>query len=195
MTALWKNRIVGHDRVCPQDLLANPFNHRLHPPRQREALASAIAEVGFIRSVTVNRLTGNVIDGHERLWQALQSQQPYIEVEYVELSEDDERKALATFDRIGEMAEVDPVRLDELLRQFETGSAALQEMLAEMADEAGLYRSAGPADATPPATGIDESDRLADSYRILIVCDDESQQVRLLEELSRQGVDCRALMG
>src|SRR3990172_7824098 len=86
----WSSKIVGHDRVAPDQLLANPLNFRRHPQAQRDALRDAIAEVGFIRSVTVNKTTGHLLDGHERVWQALQSEQPFIDVEYVELSAEDE---------------------------------------------------------------------------------------------------------
>jgi ParB-like chromosome segregation protein Spo0J len=194
MHTLWTSRIVGHDRVDPATLIANPYNPRTHPPKQREALEAAIKDVGFIRSVTVNRTTGRLIDGHERVWQAVRSGQPTIDVEYVELSEEAERKALATLDRIGELAEIDPAMLDGLLRQFETGSAALQAMLAEFADEAGLYRAAGPPEGHRDPLGKDESHRLGDQFRILITCEDEQQQTELLERLTDEGLECRALI-
>lgn len=196
MHNLWTSRIVGHDRVDPATLIPHPHNPRTHPPEQREALTAAIEEVGFIRSVTVNRVTGHLIDGHERVWQAVHSGQPTIDVEYVELSEEAERKALATLDRIGELAEIDPVRLDELLRQLETGSAALQAMLAEFADEAGLYRDAGPpgSDNNDDHVGGDESHHLSDHFRILIDCETEQQQTELLARLTGEGIDCRALI-
>lgn len=134
----WKRRIVGHDSVSPDSLLANPFNHRRHPQKQRDALAAAIRDVGFIRSVTVNRRTGHLIDGHERVWQAMTNEEPLIDVEYVDLSEAEEKTALATLDRIGELAEVDAAALDALLRDIETGEAELQALLAEMAADAGV---------------------------------------------------------
>ena len=157
MTA-WDSRIVGHDRVPPDQLMAHPLNYRTHPQGQRDALKAAIEEVGFIRSVTVNKRTGNLIDGHERVWQALTSEQPFIDVEYVDLSPEDELKALATMDPISEMAQVDPAKLNELLQDVNTGSEALQEMLANLADEAGAYKDATPdetieADCTCPMCG------------------------------------------
>ncbi len=135
----WKSKIVGHAKVAPDQLVANPLNFRTHPMAQREALAAAIEEVGFIRSVTVNQRTGNLIDGHERVWQALQGEEPEIDVEYVDLSEEEEKKALATMDPISELAQVDSAKLDELLRDVNTGSAALQEMLSDLAKNAKLY--------------------------------------------------------
>lgn len=123
---------------------------------QREALKAVIQEIGFIRSVTVNRRTGNLIDGHERVWQALTSEQPLIDVEYVDLSEEDERKALATLDPISEMAVTDPAKLDELLRDVQTGSAALQEMLAGLQSSPPIEFSPAPDEVQ---SNIDEMER------------------------------------
>lgn len=142
--ALWQSKIVGHGKVAPDQLVANPLNFRVHPQAQRDALEAAIAEVGFIRSVTVNKRTGNLVDGHERVWQALKTEQPTIDVEYVDLSEDEEKKALATLDPISELAHIDKGQLDLLLRDVNTGSEALQQMFADMTEKAGLYTGEGP---------------------------------------------------
>ena len=56
---VWRSRIVGHDQVDPESLVANPHNFRKHPLEQRDALSAAISEVGFVRSVTVNKTTGS----------------------------------------------------------------------------------------------------------------------------------------
>lgn len=181
----WLSRIVGHDRVAPDQLVANPLNFRTHPMVQREALRDSIQEVGFIRSVTVNRRTGNLVDGHERVWQALTSEQSWIDVEYVDLSEDEERKALAYLDPIGELAETDAGKLDELLREVETGSEALSQMLSDLAEEAGVI----PAeDSQSPEPTIPETD-----YRIVITCDSENHQAGLIRQFERDGLKCKAI--
>lgn len=137
----WRTRIVGHDSVDPRTLTGNPKNHRTHPQAQRDVVRDSIAELGFVKSVLVNKTTGYVIDGHERLWQALNAVETdpsvTIDVEYVELSEAEEAKALAVLDASTDMAIVDPVKLDELLRDFETGSEALSQMLSDLAEDAG----------------------------------------------------------
>lgn len=152
----WKLAIVGHDRVSPDSLLANPFNHRRHPQEQRDAVAASIRELGFIRSVTVNKRTGHIVDGHERVWQALHDEQPLIDVEYVDLSPEQEKLALAVLDKTTEMAEVDAEALDALLREIETGESELQALLAEMADEVGLYAS-GPVAIDDPPESVEEN--------------------------------------
>jgi hypothetical protein len=183
----WNLRIIGHDRVPPSQLTANPFNHRRHPQKQRDAVAASIRDLGFLRSVTVNKTTGNLIDGHERVWQALSDGQPLIDVEYVELTEAEERLALAVLDKTTEMAEVDPEALDALLREIETCEAELQALLAEMANDAGLYQS---------GEGEDDggTQEVPESYQILVECDGEAQQVSLLSRFQKEGIRCRSLI-
>jgi ParB-like chromosome segregation protein Spo0J len=183
----WQMRIVGHDRVAPDQLLANPFNHRRHPQKQRDAVAASIRELGFIRSVTVNKRTGHIVDGHERVWQALQAEQPLIDVEYVDLSEEQEKLALAVLDKTTEMAEVDSEALDALLREIETGEAELQALLASMAEDAGIM---------PPDDGDGDggSQDVPEAFQILVECDGEDQQVKLLERFQKEGIKCRSLI-
>ena len=130
---LFKNRIVGYDTKPADQFTANPLNYRKHPQRQRDAVNASLRELGWISTVVENVTTGNVIDGHERIWQALQRNEdvPYLKVE---LSEAEERLALAVFDPITNMAETDAAILDDLLREVNTGEAALQALLAEMAE-------------------------------------------------------------
>jgi hypothetical protein len=143
----WKNKIVGHDEVDPALLVANDKNWRKHSEFQRKALRGAIGDVGFIRSVTVNRRTNRIIDGHLRVDLALADGVPTIAVEYVDLDEAEEAETLATLDPLASLAGTDPVQFDCLLREVHTGSAEIQELLDGLAKDAGLYETGGP-DAT-----------------------------------------------
>ncbi len=67
----WRSRIVGHAEVAPTELVPNPRNWRTHPSDQQAALSGALAEVGWVAEVTVNRTTGHVVDGHLRIELAL----------------------------------------------------------------------------------------------------------------------------
>ena len=134
----WQNKIVGHGEEDPEQLLANPGNWRIHPKAQQDALAGAIAEVGYIRSVTVNRTTGHVVDGHLRVTLAMRQGVKSIPVEYVELTEAEEAEALATIDPIAAMAAADREKLDALLQDVKSGDAAVQAMLAELAEKSGV---------------------------------------------------------
>lgn len=138
MAEQWENRIVGSGVKPASQFTANPHNFRTHPQSQREAVTASLNSLGWLQQVIVNRRTGYLVDGHERVMNAMQhgdQDVPFIEVD---LSPAEERLALATFDPIGEMATTDKEVLDQLLREVSTGEPALQELLAEVAKDAGL---------------------------------------------------------
>lgn len=134
----WRNRIVGVGEEAPDQILANPFNARIHPKAQREALSDLIDEVGIVQRVIVNQRTQHLIDGHLRVELALSREEPVVYVEYVDLSLDEERKVLALFDPIGAMAVTDRAVVGELLRTVDTQSAAVQGVLDDLATKAGV---------------------------------------------------------
>lgn len=128
------NRIVGHGEEAVDQMLANPLNFRLHPDNQQQALAGAIDDIGFIRSVTVNQRTGRVVDGHLRVTLAARSGVESLPVEYVDLSEAEEAQALLSLDPIAAMAASDKAKLDELMRSVQSGDERVQAMIAEIAE-------------------------------------------------------------
>lgn len=134
---VFTNRIIGYATKPADQFQANPLNYRKHPQRQRDAVNGSLRELGWIAAVVENVQTGNLIDGHERVWQALKNNEdvPYLQVD---LSEAEEKLALAIFDPITNMAETDATILDELLQDVNTGEAALQELLATLAEDAGI---------------------------------------------------------
>jgi DNA modification methylase len=145
----WKSKIVGHGQEPASQLLANPFNHRRHPDKQRKAVAASIREIGFVKSVIVNRTTGHVIDGHERIMQALaQGDDTMVDVEYVELSEEKEKLALLILDKTSELATVDNASLEALVGDVQTAEQDLADLITEMSQEAGLLDGPGAGEVT-----------------------------------------------
>lgn len=128
----WRSRIVGEGEISPEELLANPFNFRVHSTEQGRALDGALDEIGWIQRVVVNRSTGHVVDGHLRVTRAMRRNEPTIPVLYVDLSENEERIALATLDPIGAMAGTDNDMLADLLAQVEANNEPLLEFLQEL---------------------------------------------------------------
>ena len=133
-----RNRIIGSGVEQVDQLLANPLNFRLHPDNQQQSLAGAIDDIGFIRSVTVNKRTGRVIDGHLRVTLALRSGVKELPVEYVDLDEAEEAQALLSLDPIAAMAGADKDKLDELLASVQSEDERVQSMLDEIRRENGL---------------------------------------------------------
>lgn len=138
MTQPWKNRIVESGFENPEHLLANPFNARIHPKAQQDALEGVLDTVGFVDRVMVNRVTGHVVDGHLRVALAISRGQTEIPVDYVDLTEEEERLVLASHDWLAQMAVYDVEILDDLLTQVSSPDDRVQQMLDEMAAENAL---------------------------------------------------------
>lgn len=144
-----ENRIIEYaPAVDPASLTAHEQNARVHPTDQRDALAESLGRVGWLSPVVVNRTTGNILDGHLRVEDAV-ARGATVPVVYVEVAEDDEEFVLATFDPIAALAEYDGGTLAGLLERSSIQSAPL---LALLNDRVAL--STGP----PPL------DDLADEY-------------------------------
>ena len=161
VTTGWRNRIVGYGEEAPDQLLANPSNWRVHPQHQQDALAGVLDEVGWVDDVIVNRTTGFVVDGHLRVAMAISKGVPTVPVKYVELTEAEEAKILATFDPVAAMAVADAEILGDLLQQVETESEAVRQLLEEVAAEAGVVLDEPPED---PGPQVDRAAELAEKW-------------------------------
>ena len=177
----------------PAELDENPHNWREHPQFQLGALSDVMAEVGWAGACLYNERTGRLIDGHARRKLALSRPDEKIPVLIGNWDEATEKKILATLDPLAAMAESNRVQLDALLRGIDTGSETIQQMLAGLAADAGLYGDLGDVDAGDE-DAEEFGDELSDRYAIVVSCADESQQRALLDRFMKEGIDCRALI-
>ena len=141
-----RDRIKELRRVKASELHPNPKNWRTHPKQQLDALRGVLAEVGFAGAELARELPDGslqLIDGHARAEIAGDAEIPVL---ILDVTESEADKILATFDPLGAMAEADAGKLEELLREVQTGSEALAEMLAELAEDNGILDSLGDAE-------------------------------------------------
>ena len=89
---MYENKIIGTGTEHPEQLLANPYNWRIHPKTQQDALESMLDDVGWVQNVIVNQRTGHVVDGHLRVAVAISREQKEVPVVYVDLDEDEEQE-------------------------------------------------------------------------------------------------------
>ncbi len=149
--------------------LANPYNPRRHPQEQRAALRGVLAEVGWVTGVIENQRTGHLIDGHARIEEALSKNEdepiPFIQVD---LSEDEERLILASFDPLSTLAYNDKEQLDALLREVSAGDMAVQQMLSQLAESEGLYFGEEPKQEDESNVGeiIDRAAELQQKWQV-----------------------------
>ena len=139
----WRNRIVGYGEEDADQLLANPFNWRIHTSQQQRAMAGVLAEIGWVQTAIVNRVTGHIVDGHMRASLALK-EGAKVPITYVDLTEEEERIVLATYDPIGAMAVADAEKGRELLEGLRPRDEAVREALQQLAMAAGTIQHARP---------------------------------------------------
>jgi hypothetical protein len=143
----WRNRIVESGQEAPDQLLVNPFNARIHPKPQQDALSGVLNSIGWIAPVIVNKRSGHVVDGHLRVSLALSKGEKSIPVDYVDLDENEEKIMLASLDYIGSMAVYDREAVDTLLQQVNSDDSDVQVLLDKLGVAQGL---------TPPNNPYDE---------------------------------------
>jgi len=139
-----RDRIKELRRVRASDLRPNPRNWRTHPAAQLDALRGVLAEVGFAGAELARELpdgTLELIDGHARAEIAGDAEIPVL---VLDVDEAEAAKLLATFDPLGAMAEADSGKLDALLREVQTQSPALTEMMERLAKDAGCEWASAP---------------------------------------------------
>lgn len=134
-TTAFRSRIVGHEDVDPEQLVANPRNWRIHPRRQQDALKGVLEDVGWVQSVVVNRQTGFVVDGHARVALAIRHNEPTVPVTYVDLSAEEEALILATLDPIGALAVADADAVHALLSELDYDADSLSSLIDQLADD------------------------------------------------------------
>lgn len=150
----WRNRIVGEGKESPGALVANERNWRLHPREQQDVMRGVLDEVGWCQRVIVNKRTGRIVDGHLRVSVAVERGEATVPVLYVDLSEEEEKKILLTFDPLGGMATMDEAKFRELVADVEFGSAEVKAAMDKVSTDAGITRP----EFQP--VGIDEQGRL-----------------------------------
>lgn len=186
----WQNRITGHGEEAPDQLLANPANWRIHPFEQQQALAAVLDEVGWVAEVIVNQTTGHVVDGHLRVSLAISKGEKTVPVRYVNLTEDEEKLVLATYDPMASLAVMDGDALANLLREVRplVVDDALNTLLSDLAAQSdtalvSLDDLDPETDEKAPAPGLSRSqgDRLDELGRGVTEQDEAA-----LEELRRR---------
>jgi ParB-like chromosome segregation protein Spo0J len=184
-----RDRVKELRRVRASELRPNPKNWRTHPTAQLDALRGVLAEVGVAGAALARELedgTLELIDGHARAETC--GDEP-IPVLVLDVTAEEADKLLATFDPLGAMAGIDASRLEGLLNDVSTESAAVQELLDGLAKQAGLEVHDGAGEDA--AAGADV---IPEQFQILVECASEEQQAELLERLAGEGLKVRSLI-
>ncbi len=140
MHPTWQSRIVRHADVPPAELLNHPDNIKIHTEEQEADMEALFQRVGWAAAVLVSHRTGRIIDGHMRVAVALRKGAPTVPVDYVDLTEEEERKALLYLTRLPQFAQLDRINLGEVIDQVSAGDDAISRMAEAFARSSGLLR-------------------------------------------------------
>lgn len=159
---IWENRIVRLSEEDPSDLLANPYNWRVHSALQQEGMTGVLSDVGFISAVIVNEVTQHMIDGHMRTMLALNRPGQKVPVLWVRLSEDEEAIALTTYDSLTDYAVTDKDKMRELLHRCSTGTAATMNLLSMISESNRLYKLDSVTGESAAVANKETADKILD---------------------------------
>lgn len=184
----WRDRIVEVKRMKVRDILAHERNPKKHPKPQADAMRGMLNEVGkadVLRAYYDEAGKLKLWDGHLR--QGLDPDQEWW-IAITDLTEAEAKKMLLGFDQVATMAERDAEALEALLHDVNVGDVALQAMLAQMAEEAGIVAAGATG---PGGAGVDN---IPSQWAIMVECADEIEQTDLLLRFEAEGLTCKALI-
>lgn len=186
-------------------LLPDPLNWHTHPDAQHNALAALFRDVGFVGHLLVRpagqRNRFYIVDGHERAEHFGPDES--VPCCVLDVDETEARKLLLAYDPLGYLGGVDQQQLDKLTAEvrFDDGEldGIINGVLSSIDDQepggsdqnSGEEQTTGKRSRSKSKTG-DEQQELPDMWEILIECQNEQQQLELLEDLNSKGYACRA---
>jgi hypothetical protein len=184
----YQNRIVRYGEETADQLLANPFNWRIHTQVQQDVADAVLDEIGIIQNVIVNEATSHVIDGHMRIVLAMRRDDKHpLPITYVNLSDDEEKRALATFDSIGALATRDEAKVKELiaaqtpeperLRVLFSANLSAERVKAKIREQQDSHGSSG--------------DFTKDNVILIVEVTDKDAGTALMDRLTDEGYTAR----
>lgn len=180
----------------PQEYRDTPMSQlRLHPRNPRRGnvprIGKSIEENGFFGAVVAQKSTGFILAGNHRYRAALAKHADSIPVLWVDVDDEQAVRILLVDNRANDWASYDQGELAGLLSELAVTDLSLegtgydQEELDRILDEL----------IDPSAAAPDQSAALRDEgFQVLVRCDTEAVQLSLLERLSDEGFECRALV-
>lgn len=126
----FKLRIVDSGMVRVTDIKRNKKNWRKHPKYQKELMGAILKQTGYTERLMVNRVTGNLINGHMRYDVAIENGEEEVPVDWVDLTPEEEEMELATHDPISMFAVSDRIQHKALLAGIDDEDGALERLLS-----------------------------------------------------------------
>lgn len=155
LTGKWEMKIVGNEIVDADQLMGHPENAKIHPLAQQKSMDSVLSRVGWIQNVIVNQRTGRILDGHMRVAMAISAGEP-VPVSYVDLNEDQERLAVATFDHIAVQSVLDDEMFGNLVAQIPDVDEAIAKLFATVQKDVPKPKDTVTPEDVPPSGELED---------------------------------------
>lgn len=188
-----RNRVQGLEWLDPKEVLESPHNWRLHDENQKLAFAAVLESVGFAGALLCYRNGEGkavLIDGHLR--REVMVAEKKVPVLMLDITEDEARTLLATYDPLSQMAIRDDSAFAKLLETIDSDIARL--FAIDLKDG----ERAGGGQAEEPAKGkyevVPNWDEAYDGVLIVTVSAQEYAQVATALSLGRRA-DRRGRLG
>lgn len=178
------------------DIKPHPRNYNRHPREQIERLKMSLRTFGQVRSIVVWR--NYIIAGHGVVEAATGLGWDEIRADILpeDFSEDRALAYIVADNEIARLGDPDEAMLAMLLQDAQRSDIPILAMGYDDNEFAALLRRIETEDGDgygDPQGDPDPVDYNS-AFEILITCDSEQQQTALLEQLSADGVKCRALI-
>jgi ParB-like chromosome segregation protein Spo0J len=175
---------IEYKRVRLETLKLDAANPRKMSKKARTALAASVKRFGLVQPIIVNKTTGRVVGGHQRLGVLLEQGVTEADVAIGSWSAAEERAlnvALNNPAAQGEFTGDVRAYLDQALQGL-----SLDDFQALRFDELTINK--------PKRDHRSASDRRGLEYKLVVECRDEEHQAELLEELEGRGLTVKLLV-
>ncbi|MBR9804612.1 ParB N-terminal domain-containing protein [bacterium] len=170
------------------ELVSDPANVRKHPEKNLDSIRGSLRRFGFQKPIVVDS-KGVVRAGNGTLEAAKLEGLQSIPCVVSDLDDVDLTAFAIADNRTAELAEWDFDSLDDALAGLHEIGFDLEDIGFSPDDLDGLFEDEdGTHGDDDPDVGIPEG------FQILIHCENEQQQVELLEQFAKDGLKCKALI-
>ena len=160
-------------------------NARKHQEADLSTIKASITEFGMSDPIGVWGKDNIIVEGHGRYMACKELGIEQVPVIHLDHLTDEQRRAYAlAHNKTAEMSEWDFDLLgDELADIFDIDMSDFGFDLTEEEEE----------QSTAPTERKDLSDKVGETYEVIIECDSEEQQAEIYERVRKEGLSCRVL--
>lgn len=182
--------LVPVDSIKP-----DPRNPRIR--KRLEELVGSITRFGLRKPIVANKRDGVIEAGHQTL-AALQeigaTQVPVVwadddrmEATAFNIADNRSAEVVATWDEDGLKALIQELNDEDLISGIDYDEEEINNILGTFTD--GDF---GPPPSEPPEPSGGEPAK--NQFKVVIECDDEQEQTHIINRLTEQGIECKALI-